>query len=94
MGDHQDKILPTPNHRAGVLFSHMGAKTPFQEFDQFAHSYDESLDDGLRRIFAAGTQFFHRRKLQLLLKILRDENLNPGNLHWIDIGCAKAIFSS
>lgn len=67
----------------------MKNKTVNAEFDQFAHSYVEELDDPVRRLFTDDAIFFHRRKMDLLLTILRKRRLDPAAMHWIDVGCGR-----
>jgi ubiquinone/menaquinone biosynthesis C-methylase UbiE len=59
------------------------------EFDEFAHEYHESLMDPVRAFFASGTDYFHRRKFELLQKLLHVRGLSSANLNWIDVGCGQ-----
>jgi hypothetical protein len=67
----------------------MENKPAGSEFDQFAGNYAELLDDPLRRVFAAGTSYFHRRKIEVLQKVIRAQQLEPGRMAWIDVGCGQ-----
>jgi SAM-dependent methyltransferase len=59
------------------------------EFDSFADNYDEMLADPLRRRFANSTEFFHRRKLEVLRCSLSAAGRSPSNLDWLDLGCGR-----
>lgn len=59
------------------------------EFEAFADSYEEMCADPLRRRFASSTDFFHRRKLEVLRSALRAAGRSPGNLDWLDLGCGR-----
>lgn len=59
------------------------------EFNEYAGQYEDLLKDPLRDRFAAGGQFFHRRKMQLILEYLAAQGLNPKKLTWLDIGCGR-----
>ncbi len=67
----------------------MKNKTAKAEFDQFAHSYMEQLDDPVRRLFTDNAIFFHRRKMDLLLSLLQKRRMNPAAMHWLDVGCGR-----
>jgi SAM-dependent methyltransferase len=67
----------------------MENKPASSEFDQFADQYAELLDDPLRRMFAAGTSFFHRRKIEILQRAIRARRLEPAKMTWIDVGCGQ-----
>jgi SAM-dependent methyltransferase len=59
------------------------------EFDQYAHSYAELLDDPLRDKFARDPLHFHRRKVQLIESLLRRFGVNPATQRWLDVGCGQ-----
>jgi len=59
-----------------------------EEFDSYAIKYDALLSDPLREGFA-DTEFFHVRKLDLLLDFLRRMGKPPSNLAWLDVGCGR-----
>jgi SAM-dependent methyltransferase len=59
------------------------------EFDEFAHEYHESLTDPVRALFASGTDYFHRRKFELLQRLLCVRGLSSATLNWIDVGCGQ-----
>lgn len=59
------------------------------EFNDYAGQYDEFLKDPIRDRFAAGSGFFHRRKLLLIQDYLRSQGLNPAQMAWLDLGCGK-----
>ena len=57
------------------------------EFDEYAASYQQLLNDPLRERFASGSQFFMRRKWDLLKAFLRRRNVQTGTRKWLDVGC-------
>jgi SAM-dependent methyltransferase len=63
-------------------------KTP-PEFDEYAHSYNELLDDSLRRRFTQDPLYFHKRKCLLLEALLRSEGRDPSTMKWLDVGCGQ-----
>jgi SAM-dependent methyltransferase len=62
-----------------------------EEFDSYAIKYDALLSDPLREGFA-DTEFFHVRKLDLLLDFLSRMGKPPSNLAWLDVGCGQGEF--
>jgi SAM-dependent methyltransferase len=62
---------------------------PPPEFDQYAHSYAELLDDPLRNRFARDPSHFHRRKWSLIQKLLKRANVTSTTLRWLDVGCGQ-----
>ena len=59
------------------------------EFDQYATSYSDLLRDPIRDRFASGAQFFHQRKMALILSFLARQNISPEKLSWLDVGCGR-----
>lgn len=59
------------------------------EFDQYAPTYAELLDDPLRNRFARDPIHFHRRKRILLERLLRRAGVVPATLRWLDVGCGR-----
>ena len=59
------------------------------EFDQFAATYCELLDDPLRNRFAKDPLHFHRRKWLLMHSLLRSSGIDPGTKRWLDVGCGR-----
>lgn len=59
------------------------------EFEQYASSYDELLDDPLRNRFANGPVHFHWRKWLLINKLLKRARLALGAQRWLDVGCGR-----
>jgi ubiquinone/menaquinone biosynthesis C-methylase UbiE len=59
------------------------------EFDQFAESYSQRLDDPLRERFASDAIHFHVRKLDLIQQVLSDRGLRTATMRWIDVGCGR-----
>lgn len=57
------------------------------EFDQYAASYAELLDDPARNRFASDPLHFHRRKLTVIRRLLEDAGVALKSLRWLDVGC-------
>jgi SAM-dependent methyltransferase len=59
------------------------------EFDRYAPSYTELLDDPVRNRFARDPLHFHRRKWILIESLLRRAGLDLQALKWLDVGCGR-----
>jgi len=59
------------------------------EFDRFAPSYAELLDDPLRNRFTRDPIHFHRRKWLVIERLLRRFGVTPATLSWLDVGCGQ-----
>ena len=59
------------------------------EFDRFASSYDQLLDDPLRNRFAGDPLHFHRRKWHVIQRLLQSFGMAPESLRWLDVGCGR-----
>lgn len=59
------------------------------EFDQYASSYTNLLEDPLRKQFAADSLHFHRRKWILLKRLLQRANRSISDQRWLDVGCGR-----
>jgi SAM-dependent methyltransferase len=59
------------------------------EFDRYSASYEELLKDPIRDRFAGGSEFFHRRKRDLIREYFRNQGMDPRGLHYLDVGCGK-----
>lgn len=59
------------------------------EFDQYASTYTDLLDDPLRNNFARDPLHFHRRKWILLQRLLRRANVPIAKQKWLDVGCGR-----
>jgi SAM-dependent methyltransferase len=57
------------------------------EFDQYAPSYAELLDDPARNRFARDPLHFHRRKWALIESFLKWTNQTISAQTWLDVGC-------
>jgi SAM-dependent methyltransferase len=57
------------------------------EFDQYAPTYAELLDDPLRNRFAKDPLHFHRRKWLLIEKLLKRAAAPASTQTWLDVGC-------
>src|SRR5258708_3236978 len=59
------------------------------EFDQYAPSYAELLDDPQRNRFARDPLHFQRRKWLLLQALLKRNGVAPQTQRWLDVGCGQ-----
>lgn len=59
------------------------------EFDRYAGDYETLLKDPVREYFAPGSDFFVRRKLDVLLDFARRAGFDAGRMDWLDVGCGK-----
>ena len=64
------------------------SKPPQAEFDQFAGQYEQLISEPARDWFAS-VDFFHRRKMDVLLDLLGRSKRLPESLKWLDFGCGK-----
>jgi SAM-dependent methyltransferase len=62
---------------------------PLPEFDHYARSYADYLDDPLRGRFARDPLHFHRRKWLLIQKLLKRAGMDPAKSKWLDVGCGQ-----
>ena len=62
------------------------------EFDHFASSYDQLLEDPLRVGFASDPLHFCRRKWIALDRMLRGVGRKPETMSWLDVGCGRGEF--
>jgi SAM-dependent methyltransferase len=59
------------------------------EFDQYAPSYAELLDDPVRNRFAKDPLHFHHRKWLLIEKLLKRAGVTLRTQRWLDVGCGR-----
>jgi SAM-dependent methyltransferase len=59
------------------------------EFDQYAPSYPELLDDPLRNRFAQDPLHFHSRKWLLMKRLLKRAGVTVSTQKWLDVGCGR-----
>jgi SAM-dependent methyltransferase len=59
------------------------------EFEQFAHSYVDYLDDPLRGRFARDPLHFHHRKWLLIQRMLKRAGMDTARSRWLDVGCGQ-----
>lgn len=60
------------------------------EFDQFSGDYERLVTDPVRTRFGGGnSDFFHQRKIELLLGFLKRKGLQPSGMAWLDVGCGQ-----
>jgi SAM-dependent methyltransferase len=57
------------------------------KFDDYAACYQQLLSDPLRERFAPGSQFFTRRKWELLKGFLGARRVRMVEQKWLDVGC-------
>jgi SAM-dependent methyltransferase len=62
------------------------------EFDHFASSYDQLLEDPIRIGFASDPLHFCRRKWLVLDRMLRSVGRQPQSMSWLDVGCGRGEF--
>ncbi len=60
-----------------------------REFDRYAPSYADLLDDPLRDRFAMDPLHFHRRKWVLLQRLLKQAKVSIAKQRWLDVGCGQ-----
>jgi SAM-dependent methyltransferase len=54
-----------------------------------ASEYQNLLYDPFRECFAPGSQFFVKRKVDMLLEFAAGEEMEISQLTWLDVGCGK-----
>jgi SAM-dependent methyltransferase len=59
------------------------------EFDEYADSYSELLDDPIRNRFAHDPLHFHRRKWLLIERLLKRSGVTTRKQRWLDVGCGR-----
>lgn len=59
------------------------------EFDRYAPSYAELLQDPLRDRFAQDALHFHRRKWALIQRVLKRAGVDLAAQRWLDVGCGQ-----
>src|SRR5215475_11561494 len=59
------------------------------EFDDYADSYAELLNDPARNRFARDPLHFHRRKWLLIKRLLNRAGVNVATQRWLDVGCGQ-----
>jgi len=60
------------------------------EFDKFSKDYENLVTDSVRTSFGGGgSEFFHTRKIELLLRFLKRRNIQPSQISWLDVGCGQ-----
>lgn len=59
------------------------------EFDQYAASYEELLNDPIRNRFTSDPLHFHRRKWNLLDSLLKRLGTDSKAQRWLDVGCGR-----
>ena len=60
------------------------------EFDAYASSYAELLDDPTRNRFAQDPLHFHRRKWLLIKTLMNRAGVNVATQRWLDVGCGRS----
>jgi SAM-dependent methyltransferase len=59
------------------------------EFDQYADSYVELIDDPIRNRFARDPRHFHWRKSLLIDRLLKRAGVSVRTQRWLDVGCGR-----
>ncbi|MBS1798695.1 MAG: methyltransferase domain-containing protein [Acidobacteria bacterium] len=59
------------------------------EFDRYASDYDELLTDPARDYFAKDPLHFHKRKWDLMQRLLKRAGVDAASLRWLDVGCGR-----
>ena len=59
------------------------------EFDLYAPTYAELLDDPMRNKFAQDPLHFHLRKWWLIEKLLTRAGITMKTQRWLDVGCGR-----
>src|SRR5579863_1418416 len=60
------------------------------EFDQYSNDYETLVTDPVRTRFGGGnSDFFHTRKMELLLRFCGRNRLRPSEMSWLDLGCGR-----
>jgi len=59
------------------------------EFDQYANSYVELLNDPIRNRFAHDPLHFHRRKWLIIDRLLTRAGVTGKMKRWLDVGCGR-----
>lgn len=63
---------------------------PLTRFNELSASYEKLLRDPLRDMFAGrDTQFFHRRKSELIRRFFRRRQIDTSRQRYLDLGCGK-----
>jgi ubiquinone/menaquinone biosynthesis C-methylase UbiE len=60
------------------------------EIDDYSSDYEKLVTDPVRSSFGGGSsEFFHKRKMELLLRFFRRRGLRPSAMSWLDVGCGR-----
>jgi SAM-dependent methyltransferase len=59
------------------------------EFDRYASSYDDLLEDPIRDRFTRDPLHFYRRKWLQMEYLLKRASVNASSLRWLDVGCGR-----
>src|SRR5260221_967441 len=59
------------------------------EFDKYAATYQELLDDPIRNRFAPGCSFFFERKWMLIAEYFNRIGRQTSHADWLDVGCGR-----
>jgi len=60
-----------------------------QEFDHLAADYKELLNDSVRDYFAPSSEFFFKRKVDMLLEFATNQGMDTRRIPWLDVGCGQ-----
>lgn len=59
------------------------------EFEEYAQTYSELLDDPVRTSFTRDPLHFYWRKWIVLQRLFKVHDLKPESLSWLDVGCGR-----
>lgn len=58
-------------------------------FDNYANDYAALIHDPIRDKFASGSQFFFKRKLEVICDFFEHAGIQTRKLDWLDVGCGQ-----
>jgi SAM-dependent methyltransferase len=58
-------------------------------FDNYANDYAALIQDPIRDKFASGSQFFFKRKLEVIGSFFERAGMHSEQLDWLDVGCGQ-----
>jgi SAM-dependent methyltransferase len=58
-------------------------------FDNYANDYAALIQDPIRDKFASGSQFFFKRKLEVICSFFKRAGIHQEQLDWLDVGCGQ-----
>ena len=58
-------------------------------FDNYANDYAALIQDPIRDKFASGSQFFFKRKIEVIRSFFESAGIQTRKLDWLDVGCGQ-----